>query len=257
MRSLRGFLLLGRHAFATTLSGRRLLVLVLLAAVPVGVSVLVVEFDQRLRLDDFLDVVSRVVLQAVAPLVALFLGVAVLGDEIDGRTITYLFTRPVPRPVVFLARLLGAACGFAVLLALSVTACGAVFGGHIDLSAAEIGGSVAVALLGFLVYVAIFAALRAFLRRALFIGFFLGIIFEGMIANLPATRLSLCSVWHHTAVLLTRLFEDRIHRMPRGLLATETAAGSLQVLLGVLLVAVALGAWKVHAREVRVPSAVA
>jgi ABC-type transport system involved in multi-copper enzyme maturation permease subunit len=257
MTSLRASLLLARHAFAATLRGRRLLVLLFLAAMPVAVSFLIVHFHPHVGPDDFLELMLHIVLQAVMPLLALVAGVAVLGDEIDGRTVTYLFTRPIPRPLVFASRFLGGVSGFAVVLGAAAMGCGAAFAPKVGLETRHVVAAGAVATAGFLAWAAVFAALRAFLRRALFVGFFVAVIFEGMVANLPASGLSKWSVSHHLAVLLVGVLDGMAIRPPPGLAPDETAMGSAQALLAVFVVALVAGAWKVHAREIRVPPAVA
>jgi ABC-type transport system involved in multi-copper enzyme maturation permease subunit len=257
MTSLRASLLLARHAFAATLRGRRLLALLFLAAMPVAVSFLIVGFDPHVQAGDFVEVMLHVVVQAVTPLLALVAGVAVLGDEIEGRTVTYLFTRPVPRPLVFAARFTGCTSGFAIVLGAAAAACGAAFAGHIGLGTLRLLLASAVPVIGFFAWAAVFAALRAFLRRALFVGFFVAVIFEGMVGNLPASPLSNLSVSHHLAVLLVRVLDGFPFHPPQGLGPDESAFASAQALLGVFVVALLAGAWKVHAREIRIPPAVA
>jgi len=60
--------------------------------------------------------------QAVCLLLALFYGTSVLGDELDGKTLTYLFTRPLPRWHFVLGKYLGIGPGAAGPTALSLLA---------------------------------------------------------------------------------------------------------------------------------------
>ena len=57
--------------------------------------------------------------QGTVPLVALILGSAVVAEEIEDRTITYLFTRPIPRAAVLLGRWLATALVLELCLLLS------------------------------------------------------------------------------------------------------------------------------------------
>src|SRR5262249_32285170 len=57
--------------------------------------------------------------QVVVPLCALVCGSAVVTEEIENRTITYLFTRPIPRSAVLLGRWTAALVVLSVLLGLS------------------------------------------------------------------------------------------------------------------------------------------
>ena len=62
---------------------------------------------------------SVMVLQVVAPLVGLVLGSIVISEEVEARTITYIFTRPVHRSALFLGRWLAVGLVAGGLLALS------------------------------------------------------------------------------------------------------------------------------------------
>ncbi|MCK6461964.1 MAG: ABC transporter permease [Planctomycetes bacterium] len=256
----RGFLLLWGHATSRALLGRRGLLLILLAALPVVLAWIQVEHDPRLSPTKFVAVTLMFVFQFVVPLAGLFLGVAVLGDEIEGRTLTYLFTRPHGRGLVFLARYLGAVTAFAPLLAATVTVMAYLFGNHVEVTARDAVATAGIAVTGFLVYAAIFATLRLFLPRALFAGFILGFILEGGISKLPETGISRWSVWHHLALLETRLFEGRLAATPlrkllQGIAPDETAGGSIAVLAALLVVSLAIGLWRVRRQETRLANA--
>jgi hypothetical protein len=198
--------------------------------------------------------------QFVVPLAGLFVGVAVLGDEIEGRTITYLFTRPQPRQIVFLARYMGLATAFALLLLGTFSLSAYLWSKRIPLTAREVAGTALIAAFGFLVYAAFFAALRAYVSRALFAGFLLGFIFEGVVSKLPGTGISRVSVWHHLALLEVRLLGDRgskrdLDGLLEGIAADETAVGSIVTLGAILLVSLVAGAYRVRSQETRLANA--
>jgi hypothetical protein len=257
----RNFLLLWLHAGGRAFAGRRGIVLGLLVALPVLIAWLQVKNDPHVGTTDFVGIMLMFVFQFVVPLGGLFLGVAALGDEIEGRTLTYLFTRPQPRPLVFLARYLGLAVAFALLLVGAVAITSFVYASRVPLTARQAAGTAGVAALGFVVYAALFAALRVFVQRALFVGFVLGFIFEGGVSKLPDSGISRCSVWHHLALLETRLFGGRVaasgdlRDVLGGIAADETAGGSLAVLGSVLLLSLAAAAWRVRSQETRLANA--
>jgi hypothetical protein len=256
----RSFLLIWGHATARALAGRRGLLLVLLAALPAVLAWIQVEHDTRLSSTRFVAMMLMFVFQLVVPLAGLFLGVAVLGDEIEGRTITYLFTRPHPRPLVFLARYLGAVTAFAPLLVATVAVIAYLYGSRVDITARDAVTTAGIAVTGFLVYTAIFATLRLFLQRALFAGFILGFIFELGISKLPESGVSRCSVWHHLALLEVRLFEGRLghlhmRKLLQGIAPEETVGGSLAVLATLLVLGLAVGMLRVRSQETRLANA--
>lgn len=259
MNPVRGFLLVAAHALTRCLRGPRVVGLLLLAAFPVLLALLqVTRGSGRIDFDDFSQTVVYAILQVTVPFAALLLGVAVLGDEIEGRTITYLFTRPVPRPAIYLGRLAGFVLAYAAVLVLTVVLVAALYAERVGLDLAGIAGTAGIAVLGFATYTAFFAALRALWKRALFVGFMLTFILEVWISKMPFGNLPRWTVWHHLALLFARLFGGRPMRFEgmESLAADETAAGSLAVLAGILLVSLAVGAWVVRSREVRIPAAV-
>jgi ABC-type transport system involved in multi-copper enzyme maturation permease subunit len=259
MNALSGFLLVFRHSFLRLLRGKRLFVLLLLAAIPAIISALISSHAKTVGMEDYLSTVLILVLQATVPFGALSLGIAVLGDEIDGRTITFLYTRPLPRPVFFLGRLFGFVGAFGVLLALSVFLTAFFFREHVELSGREVGGTVAIAVGGLLVYAAFFAMLRAYFKKALYIGFLLTFAFEITISKMPVAGISKISIWHQLALLVARLHGDRArgHDLLGTVKPEETAGDALLILACVLVASLVLGCWAVKAREVRVPAAVA
>jgi len=256
----RNFLLLFGNAASRAFLGRRGLVLILLAALPAVLAWFVVHSGARVGMDVFLGATLMFAFQFIVPFLGLLVGVAVLGDEIEGRTVTYLFTRPQSRPVVFLARYLGFATAFAVLVFVTTFLAAHFWSSGVPITPRQVAGTAGIAALGFVVYAAFFAALRMYVSRALFVGFILGFIFEGAISKLPGTGIARCSVWHHVALLEVRLFDPtatthELRELLSGIGADETAAGSLMTLGAILVVSLAAGAWRVRTQETRLANA--
>lgn len=257
----KGFLLLFGHAASRAFLGRRGLVLLLLAALPAILAWIQVRYDSQVTVPEFVGLMLMFAFQFIVLLVGLFLGVAVLGDEIEGRTLTYLFTRPQPRPLVFLARYLGVATAFALLLLGTLSAAAFLYSSRVPITARQAAATAGIGVLGFLVYAAFFAALRVFVQRALFAGFAIGFIFEGAVSKLPGTGIARWSVWHHLALLEVRLFgagtpaSNDLGDLLKGIAPDETATGSLVVLASILVVSLAAGAWRLRSQETRLANA--
>src|ERR1044072_689602 len=90
------------------LGRRRTLLLVLLAGLPVLIALLVRISGGRPDADRVLD---TLVVRTVMPLVALILGTAAIGSEIEDGTAVYLMIKPIPRWRIALAKGLVAARG--------------------------------------------------------------------------------------------------------------------------------------------------
>jgi len=233
----------------------------LVAVFPVALA-LVLKAASRKPPDasDFLEFDAMVVLQFVVPFCALMLGVAALGDDIDGRTITYLFTRPLPRWVFLVGRVTGFSLGFGAVVAASVYALTLVFRDALAFGATRTAGTVGIAVAGFFAYAAFFALLRTLFRRALFIGFLIAFVSEVMISKLPVALLSRLSLWHHLVLLQVRLQEtppSAIGNIAPGIASDEQAMTSVIVVAAVWLVSLVAGSILICRREVSVPAAVA
>jgi len=112
-------------------------------------------------------------LRFTVPVLGVFYGTALIADEVDDKTITYLFTRPIPRGAVLLGKYLAylVATGFVVLPSVSI----------VYLLVVPVGGSLGSAFIPFVkdllllavglaVYGALFAFIGAWFRRPLLIG---------------------------------------------------------------------------------------
>jgi len=123
----------------------------------------------------------------VLPLAALFYATALIADEVEGRTLTYLLTRPIPRASILLGKfaaylVTGLALAWPALLGtffLLVTARG-------DLSASvpDLFRDAGVVALTLLSYGALFALMGVFLRRPLVPGLLFIFAWE-LVAWLP------------------------------------------------------------------------
>jgi len=139
------------------------------------------------------DLYNRIValyeVRNVVPIVALLYATSLIADEVEGKTITYLFSRPVSRPAIlagkfaaYVATALAAALpGVAACFLLLATAPGApgVAGGALDL--VKDLGTIALALVS---YGALFTLLGALLRRPVIPSLLFLFPFE-LVANLP------------------------------------------------------------------------
>jgi ABC-2 type transport system permease protein len=80
--------------------------------------------------DIYMSLVSLMYAGILVPYIASYLGSAVVSDEIEGRTLVYLWTRPVGRAAVFAFKFLALALWLFLLLALFVPAVWAVLFSH-------------------------------------------------------------------------------------------------------------------------------
>lgn len=262
MNSLRALLIAGRHAARDALRGKRLVVLLGIAALPLLLLLLAPLNDAgEVEAETFHTALLMITFQLVVPFSALLLGVAVLGDEIEGRTVTYLFTRPVGRGTLYLGRLLGMGAAWSLVFALILG-----IGMHArpvepKPLPADLWRPIAIGIGGFWAYFAAFALLRMLFKRALLTGMFYILIVDGFISKMADIGGVKLSLWHYMAQLHLATYEGERLRgfgfVAKTMAPEETAAGSVMVLVGVAVVGAALGMWVTRAKEYPVAGAVA
>jgi ABC-2 type transport system permease protein len=166
------------------LGRRRSLLMLLLAAIPILVGLLVRANGNGVpHVGSTLD---GLVIRIVLPLVALVFGTASLGSELEDGTAVHLLTKPIGRSTIVLAKVAVAGTLTALLLVPSTIITGILIADPASGSEA-LGTAVAVAvgvLAGSYIYVAIFVALSVVTSRGLIIGLGYALIWEGVVAGL-------------------------------------------------------------------------
>ena len=246
------------HLRRTFLS-KRALVSAGLCCLPVACSVLVATvsrfegpppFDAVLHLGWLLQV-------PILVLVSLVLGSAVVAEEIEDRTITYLFTRPIPRASIVVGRYLAALVLVVVLLGTSCALVLKLLGGlqgpegqHVEIPDGFRTRIFLSVLLGGAVYSAVFAALGSLVKRPVLVGLGYSFVVEALLGNLPGSNQKLTIFYYLKSFLLggnpelLKYFEESLAVQP--LLPTFTA---LRTLALILVLGLALGAWRLTKRE--------
>ena len=109
-----------------------------------------------------------------APLLGVFYGTSLIADEVEDRTITYLFTRPVPRGAVLVGKYLAylVCAGLLVLPSVMLVffLVTPLFGGSIGAGFPDLLKDLALLAAALAVYGALFALVGALFRRPLLTG---------------------------------------------------------------------------------------
>ena len=174
----------GRVTLRGLLGRRRTLLVGLLALLPVAIALLIRLAGGR---SDIVPILDTLVVRTTLPLVALILGTAAIGSEIEDGTIVYLLAKPVPRLTIVIVKLLVAWLVTSIIVVPGIWIAGVVATG----GSLEIGTAYAVAaIVAGLEYTAIFLALSLVTSRALVVGLAYVVVWEGVVAGLFAgTRL--------------------------------------------------------------------
>jgi ABC-2 type transport system permease protein len=164
-----------------SLGRRRLLLMLLLVAVPVAIGLLIRLAGGR---PDAGAVLDNLVVRLVLPLVALVLGTATLGSEIDDGTIIHLIVKPIARRWIVFAATIVAAGSTALLVVPSAVLTGLLASGTGAQALTTTFAFAIACLLGGVAYAAVFVALSTVTSRALVVGLAYTLIWEGVLAGL-------------------------------------------------------------------------
>jgi ABC-2 type transport system permease protein len=193
----------------------------------------------------------------IVPLLGVFYGTSLMADEVEDKTITYLFSRPIPRGAVLLGKYLAylACTGLIVLpsvmlvyflvLPLGGGGLAAIARGFPDLLK-DLG----LLGLGLAVYGAVFAFIGAQLKRPLLIGLFFIVGWEYVVLALPG-YLKRFTVAYYLQALVPHAMpqESTVSALQAFFRQTTSAPASLAALGLILVVSLALAARAVERRE--------
>ncbi len=147
----------------------------------------------------------------IGPLVGLLMGSSVLSEDMEAKTLTYLFTRPVPRWTLFLGRWAASALIVSVLLGLSAWWIGfdaTNLSEGLDLRPRNqvpegfTGRFVLASVLVGILYTTMAAGLSAFLKRAIIVGLSYAFVLEMVIGNMPGSTMRLSIQYYLRNILM-------------------------------------------------------
>jgi ABC-type transport system involved in multi-copper enzyme maturation permease subunit len=172
---------------ALVVGGPVLLALIVKGVEMFGMSALRVNGQRVAGFGIFGVMIWMLFLRFIVPVLGVFYGTALMADEVEDKTITYLFTRPVPRGAVLLGKYFAyLVCTFLVVLPsvmivyfllVPLSQLPATFGSLlIDLG---------LLALGLAVYGGVFAFVGAFFKRPLVIGLVFAFGWEQVTLALP------------------------------------------------------------------------
>ena len=163
------------------LGRRRAILMLLLAALPILVGLLIRLGGGRADAPEILD---TLVIRTVLPLVALIIGTSTIGSEIEDGTLVFILVKPIARWRLALAKIAVAAGLTAVLVVPPILLTGVLVGGFGSASIATAFGYALAAIAGGVAYACAFTALGTITSRALVVGLAYTLLWEGVLAGL-------------------------------------------------------------------------
>lgn len=138
--------------------------------------------------------VSTAVIHFLVAFVTLFYGTALISEELEGKTLTYLFIRPVSKPIIMLGKFIALIWISSILVLPSVIFCYTIL--YLgkrpffeDMSI--LGQDLGVVFLALLAYGSLFSLLGAWLRHSVLVGLLYAFGWEGIMAYLPGVTRNL------------------------------------------------------------------
>jgi len=166
------------------LGRRRTLLMLLLAAMPVLLGLLIRANDNGISLRIQGQTLDGIVIRTVLPLIALVFGTAALGSELEDGTGVHLLTKPIDRWLIVVAKALVAGALTAVLVVPSTVIAGFLMAGLAGDAITVTFAFALASLIGSFLYAAIFLVLSSITTRGLIIGLAYAFIWEGLVAGL-------------------------------------------------------------------------
>jgi ABC-type Na+ efflux pump permease subunit len=264
MGNLGILLLFARTQLVRSLAPRRSWLVYAFTLLPVLVALLLATHARRVTAEGIATHLSWFLfLQVVVPLVSLLQGQAVISREVEDRTITYLFSRPISRPAMFIGRSLGAlaftlllllAGALLLLFAASHGPLGKVpdpagfpqAGWGADGIVLPLLGAVA---LGAVTYTLLFAALGVFTKHPMILGLAYTFALEGFFANLPGSNQALAVQYYLRSWIAAHGSSGWSELEGFDVTSFESPGRVLVRLALVAVLALALGSWRIRHKE--------
>ena len=170
----------------------RLLLLFLLAALPVGLALLLTltQGEDETSNSGYINFLDGLLIGAVMPVISLVLATAAFGNEVEDHTLNYLVLKPISRYKIVLAKLLATlviGCPLVVISGVAATLIGdGGMGAKLIVldSTPQAVAAVGIALLlGFAAYTALFTWAGLMSTKALYYALVYVVLWEGVVSS--------------------------------------------------------------------------
>jgi len=190
----------------------------------------------------------------IVPILGVFYGTALIADEVDDRTLTYLFTRPIPRGAVLLGKYLAYVVCTVLLILPSVTIVFLLMvplgGGSLAALFPSLLEDLAMLAVGLAAYGAVFALVGASVRRPLVAGLVFVMGWEPAMLMFPGYLKHLTVAYYLQALVPHAMPQDSsLSAVLQVFTAVPAVPSSLAALAGLTLAALWAGTRTVESRE--------
>lgn len=191
-------------------------------------------------------------LRFTVPVLGVFYGTSLMADEVEDKTITYLFARPIPRGAVVLGKYLAyLACTILVVLPSVVLVYLLVvpMRGSLGASFVDLLKDLALLSLGLAVYGAVFAFVGAKFKRPLLVGLVFIFGWEQAALAFPGYMRQFTVAYYLQGLVPHAMPRDGVINLLQGIFRDTPGFGGLFWLALIWAVFLALGVYVVERRE--------
>jgi ABC-2 type transport system permease protein len=193
-------------------------------------------------------------LRFIVPILGIFYGTSLMADEVEDKTITYLFTRPIPRAAVLVGKYLAYLASTVLIVLPSVML---VFflvvpigGGGIAASFTTLLRDLGLLAVGLAVYGALFACVGAWIKRPVLFGLFFAFGWENFAMALPGYMKRFTLAYYTQSLVPHAMPQDNLLSLLQSVFRESVSATqSLSTLAVVLVLTLALATRAVERRE--------
>jgi len=260
-----GFLI--RFFIRNGIHSKRTVWMAILGLIPVGCGLLLLLMKSLLQREGialaelFPQISFYLYLHFLLPLVAVFMGSAVIADEVEDRTLPYLLVRPIPRRNIVLAKLTAGwiTTGLILFISMALTYSVIMIGGGLKAWGSHIPELIKcgfVLLLGLMVYVPFFGLLGGLLKRPVLTGILFVFGWEKLVGFFPG-NVKLFTIVNYLHVLFPHTQQPGSSGIQSGLLnlvmkSKQTSESTALIVLLIMAILFSLSmAMLLYIREYR------
>jgi ABC-2 type transport system permease protein len=151
-------------------------------------------------LEDSYATMSSLLLFRLLPLASAIFSSAVLSQEIEQKTIVYLLTRPIPRPVFLVMRTLASALVVFIVTALAALGLSAAVYGGLGLQNPYFWRDLVAIGVGSLAYGTLFVLISLIVNRSMIVSLLFAFAWETSVPSMPGSIFLLSISTHLTAI---------------------------------------------------------
>ena len=198
--------------------------------------------------------ISTIFLRFIVPVLGIFYGTSLIADEVEDKTITYLFSRPIPRAAVLIGKYIAYLASTVLIVLPAVVVMFflvvPIGDGSVAATFPTLLRDLALLATGLAVYGALFAAVGAWIKRPVLVGLFFAFGWENFALALPGYMKRFTVAFYTQSLVPHAMPQDNLLSILQSVFKDNVSAlQAILTLLAMLVVALAVATRAVERRE--------